>query len=189
MSAEIHSVTEANRVGARAARRNDDRRGWMFTVGSFTAVALILLLTPGAVNFAAWSHVQLHADFTPLMLAPLLTQLHVATVTVALVGGAVQFALPKGIAAHKIVGWIWAVAMFSTALISLFIRELNHGAFSPIHLFSLMTIVGVPLAVWLAKTGRIASHQRAMRGLYIGLIIAGVIATAPGRLVWDMFFG
>lgn len=130
-----------------------------------------------------------HIDLAPLAHAPLLVQLHVTTVAVALVGGAVQFAAKKGTAAHRALGWVWVVAMFSTAVISLFIRELNHGGFSPIHLFSLMTIFGAPMAVWLARTGRVASHQRAMRGLYVGLIIAGLIAIAPGRLVWAMFFG
>jgi len=28
-----------------------------------------------------------------------------------------------------------------------------------------------------------------MIGLYIGLVIAGVTAIAPGRVIWDMFFG
>jgi uncharacterized membrane protein len=182
-------MTQADQGAPAGSRRNDDRRGWMFTVGSFAAVALILGLTPGAVNFSAWPRIEPHIDFTPLALSPLLVQLHVATVMTALAGGAVQFATPKGTTAHKVLGWIWVLAMFSTAVISLFIRELNHGAFSPIHLFSLMTIIGAPMAVWLARTGRIASHRRAMRGLYVGLVIAGVIAIAPGRLAWAMFFG
>lgn len=51
-----------------------------------------------------------------------------------------------------------------------------------------MTLIGVPLAVLAAGNGRIAAHTRAMIGLYIGLVIAGVTAIAPGRLIWDMFF-
>lgn len=170
-------------------RRTDDRRGWIFTLGSFTAVALILSLTPGVVDLGAWARIQMHADFAPFALAPLLVKAHLVTVAIAFIGGPIQFAMPKGTAAHRVVGWIWVTAMFSTAVISLFIRDINHGAFSPIHLFSLMTLIGVPLAVWLAVSGRVASHARAMRGLYIGLLIAGITVVAPGRLVWDMFFG
>ena len=54
--------------------------------------------------------------------------------------------------------------MLSTAIATLFIRDMNNGAFSPIHIFSLMTFVGVPSAVWLARKGYVAQHTRAMIG-------------------------
>jgi uncharacterized membrane protein len=96
--------------------------------------------------------------------------------------------LPKGATLHRVLGWTWAGAMFSTAVATFFIRDMRDGQFSPIHIFSLMSLCGVPLALWLARV-RIASHARAMIGLYIGLVIAGLTAIAPGRLIWDMFFG
>lgn len=171
------------------AAERQRRFSWLPLIGSMTAVVLILYFTPGAVNFDAWQRARAHApDFDPLFAQTLLVQAHVVTVTLALVLGPVQFVLPKGTAPHRAIGWIWSLSMFSTAVMTLFIRNMNHGAFSPIHLFSLMTLIGVPMAVWLAKTGRIAAHTRAMVGLYIGLVIAGVTAIAPGRLIWDMFF-
>lgn len=80
------------------------------------------------------------------------------------------------------------VSDVSTAIATFFIRDMNDGQFSPIHLFSLMTVIGVPLAVFAARQGRVAAHTRAMIGLYIGLVIAGITAIAPGRLIWDLFF-
>ena len=161
---------------------------WIFGL-SMVAVAAILALTPGAVNLSALAHMKLRApDFGPLMAQSALVQFHVVTIAIALVLGPVQFALPKGTRAHRVTGWIWVSAMFSTAVATLFIRDMNHGQFSPIHLFSLMTLIGTPLAVLAARQGRVAAHTRAMIGLYVGLVIAGVTAIAPGRLVWEMFF-
>jgi uncharacterized membrane protein len=84
-------------------------------------------------------------------------------------------------------GWTWAAAMFSTAIATFFIRDMRDGQFSPIHIFSVMTLVGVPMALWLARMN-VMSHARAMMGLYIGIVFAGVTAFAPGRVIWDMFF-
>lgn len=162
---------------------------WLPLIISMSIVVVILAVTPGAVNFEAWSQIRLRApDFEPLMAQRLLVQAHVVTVALALVLGPVQFVLPKGTALHRTIGWVWALCMFSTAVMTLFIRDMNDGAFSMIHIFSLMTLIGVPMAVWLARTGRIGAHTRAMVGLYVGLVIAGVTAIAPGRLIWDMFF-
>ncbi len=169
--------------------KHERRFSWLVTIAAFVLVALILGLTPGAVNFAAWSGLRAHApDFAPLLQSRLLVQFHVVTVFIALALGPVQFALPKGTRTHRALGWVWAGAMAATALASLFIRDINNGAFSPIHIFSVMTLVGLPMGIVAARSGRIVAHQRAMIGLYIGLVIAGVTAVAPGRLIWEMFF-
>lgn len=186
---------EQTRVnGARGSAEGADagaqkRAGWMVTAICFAIVAAILGFTPGAVDFGAWAGIRLRApDFGPLLAQSLLVQFHVVTVVIALVVGPVQFALPKGTRAHRVAGWIWVSAMLSTAVATLFIRDMIPGQFSPIHIFSVMSLIGVPLAILAARAGNIAAHQRAMTGLYIGLVIAGVTAIAPGRLVWDMFF-
>lgn len=169
--------------------RPADRGGWWVFGLSFVAVFAILALTPGAVDLDVWSRLQLKApDLAPLLAQSALVQFHVWTVALALVLGPVQFALPKGTRTHRVIGWIWATAMFATAIATFFIRDMNDGAFSPIHIFSVMTFVGVPSAIWLARKGYIVQHTRAMIGMYIGLIIAGVTAIAPGRLIWEMFF-
>jgi uncharacterized membrane protein len=173
----------------RAETSAQRRSSWIVFVLCMAAIPAIFALTPGAVNFSAIAQAKLRApDFAPMFAHSWLVQFHLATVAIALVLGPVQFILPKGTRTHRIVGWTWATAMLTTAIATLFIRDMRDGAFSPIHLFSLMTLIGVPVAVWLARSGRMASHARAMIGLYIGLIIAGLTAIAPGRLIWDMFF-
>jgi uncharacterized membrane protein len=170
--------------------QRESRLGWWIIAACFAMVALILGLTPGAVDFGAWSKLRPHTpDFSPLAHASWLVRFHVATIVLALLLGPVQFALPKGTRAHRVIGWIWVSAMGATAIASLFIRDMNHGGFSPIHIFSAMTLIGLPMGIAAARSGRKHAHQRAMIGLYIGVVIAGLTAVAPGRLVWDVFFG
>lgn len=164
-------------------------RAWLRWIVPFVIVALILGLTPGALNLSAFSDIQFKTpDFAPFFAHSALVQFHVVTVAIALVLGPVLFLMPKGTAAHRVIGWIWVSCMFATAIATLFIRDMRDGAFSPIHIFSLMTFIGVPMAVWAARSGNVRAHTSAMIGLYIGLVIAGITAIAPGRLIWDMFF-
>jgi uncharacterized membrane protein len=164
----------------------DRRTGFLITAGCFIVVALVLLLTPGALP-RSLPQAQFQFDLSPLLAQSALVQFHVATVLIALALGPVQFVLPKGNGLHRVLGWTWAVAMFATALATFFIRDMRDGQFSPIHIFSLMAFVGVPFALWLARV-KAMSHARAMVGLYVGLVIAGLTAIAPGRVVWDMLF-
>ena len=174
---EIEPVAETPREG---------RGGFLITAGCFVVVALVLILTPGALP-RSLPQAQLQFDLQPLLMQSVLVQFHVASVLIAMVLGPVQFVLPKGRTLHRVLGWTWAAAMFSTAVATLFIRDMRDGQFSPIHIFSVMALVGVPLALWLARV-RVMSHARAMIGLYIGLCIAGLTAIAPGRLIWAMLF-
>jgi uncharacterized membrane protein len=160
--------------------------GWLIFAGSFAIVAAIFVLVPGAWNVTLPE--TLKFDPAPLLAQGWLVQVHVATVAVALLLGPVQFLLRKGTQLHRTFGWAWAACMFTTAVATFFIRDMRDGQLSPIHIFSLMTLIGVPMALWMAQR-RVMSHARTMIGLYIGLVIAGVTAIAPGRLIWDMFFG
>jgi len=153
------------------------------------AVAGILALQPGSVALGALPPIRLQFDLDPLWRTSTLVQVHVLTVFYALATGPLQFALPKGTRLHRMLGWSWVLAMAVTAVTSLFIRDINDGRFSPIHLFSVWTLISLPIAVWLARIGHIRSHRATLIGLYIGLVIAGLLSIAPGRVVWDMFFG
>ncbi|MDB5458354.1 MAG: hypothetical protein JWO72_95, partial [Caulobacteraceae bacterium] len=95
----------------------------------------------------------------------------------------------KGTTLHRTLGWIWVVAMFIGAVSSLFIRVINHGSLSFIHLFAGWTIVALPMAVAYARRHKVASHARAMTGLFTGgLVLAGLFAFIPGRLMWSLVF-
>ena len=108
----------------------------------------------------------------------------------AILVGAVLMVGVKGSLTHRILGWTWVMAMMTGAVSSLFIRMLNHGAFSYIHLLSGWTIVALPMAVAAARSHKVKLHARLMTGLFTGgLILAGVLAFMPGRLMWEMFFG
>lgn len=115
--------------------------------------------------------------------------LHLATVVPAVPLGAwLLWRRRKGDFAHRIGGCVWAMMMFVTAIDSFWIRTVT-GTIGPIHIFSLIVLVQLPRAVWMARSGQIDRHVRTMRGLYVGLIAAGFFAMAPGRMLWSLVFG
>jgi uncharacterized membrane protein len=118
---------------------------------------------------------------------------HLATALPALVIGAVVLWRPKGTAQHRLLGRIWAGLMLTTAIASAFIRAPGAGiagtGYSVIHLFTIWTLVSLPIAVWAARKGKVESHMNAMRGLYIGLCVAGAFTLIPGRLLGNWVLG
>lgn len=120
---------------------------------------------------------------------PLAIWVHLATVVPAVPLGAwLLWRKRKGDLAHRIGGRVWALMMVATAIDSFWIRTIT-GGIGPIHLFSVLVMVQVPRAIWFARSGQIDRHLKAMRGTYFGLIAAGVIAMAPGRMLWTLLFG
>jgi uncharacterized membrane protein len=84
-------------------------------------------------------------------------------------------------------GRVWAALMFTTACTAFFIRSTSDG-FSPIHLFAVLTFVSLPYALIQVRRGNVEAHLQAMRGTYIGLIVAGLFAMLPGRTIWGLLF-
>jgi uncharacterized membrane protein len=117
-------------------------------------------------------------------------KVHLGAVMAALALGAGLLLGPKGRTPHRVLGWVWSLFMVTAASSSLLIRELNHGAFSFLHIFSAWVLIAVPLAVGFARRHRAAAHGRLMSGLYVGgVLVAGSLAFLPGRLMWQVFFG
>jgi uncharacterized membrane protein len=117
-------------------------------------------------------------------------ELHLAGVAVALLIGLVLLAGVKGTLVHRVLGWTWVIAMVTAAVSSLFIRLINPGHLSFIHLISGWTILALPMGVAFARRHRVRLHARMMTGLFTGgLILAGLFAFMPGRLMWRLFFG
>jgi uncharacterized membrane protein len=118
--------------------------------------------------------------------------LHVAFAASALLVGVAQFAGAKGNRRHRVLGWTWVALMCGVALTSVLIRDYglpNAFGYTPIHLFTVLTLVAVPQAVMHARRHDVNRHRSAMKGLFIGaLLIAGLLAFAPGRRLGNMLW-
>lgn len=162
-----------------------------------SALALFLLGAPLAFYMARHGvgltreGFALHApDWTRLLDAPAVIQLHLAAALVALAIGVILLTGVKGTRRHRILGWTWVLAMATTAISSFFIHQINPGGLSLIHALSGWTLVGLPMAVHAARRHRVEAHRRAMTGMFVGgLVVAGLLTFLPGRLMWAVFFG
>jgi uncharacterized membrane protein len=130
-------------------------------------------------------------NFGLVLAAPLAVQIHLATVLPAFaIGTWLILGSTKGARPHRILGATYMALMTITAIASLFIHEVNAGGLSPIHLFVPVTLLSVAAGLLSARRGNIATHKRAMIGLYVGgLLIAGALTFAPERLMHRLFFG
>jgi uncharacterized membrane protein len=127
----------------------------------------------------------------PLLEAAPAIPLHAFAAMGAFVLGVVQFAAPKGTLPHRTIGFIWVGLMLVVAASSFWINYLRWvGPWGPIHLLSIFTLVMVPLAVWKAHSHQVGAHRRIMISLFVGaLLVAGLLATMPGRLMHRVIFG
>ncbi len=115
---------------------------------------------------------------------------HLVTVIPAIPLGGYLFATRKGGPRHRLLGKVWLAMMLTTAVSTIFIRNLNNGGFSWIHLLTLLAIIAVPQALISARRGDIAAHRKHMLTFYLGsLIIAGGFTFLPGRTMWQWAFG
>ena len=137
------------------------------------------------------AHARLHAPNLRLIAeAPVAIQVHLATVSAALVLASVQMVGPKGRIVHRAMGWILSVLLLVTAIASLFIPNPRGGLFNPFQVFSVWTLIAVPWALVSARRHNVRRHASIMTGLFLGaLVVAGLLTFLPGRLMWRVFFG
>ena len=122
--------------------------------------------------------------------------IHTIAAMLAVPLGLMIFGSRKGTPTHRALGRAWVALMLVTALTALFIREINDGAFSVIHLLIPFTLAFLVRAIYCIRKFRLTrnpyyqkAHMRSMIGVYIGLVSAGVFAFWPGRLLARLLFG
>lgn len=130
-------------------------------------------------------------SIAPLLSAPAPIPSHAIAAIAAFVVGLAQFALPKGTLRHKVVGWLWVIAIAYVAATGLFIHTLRlWGPWSPIHLLSIATLVVSVRGVLAARRGAIVRHKWSMTLTFAGaLVVAGVFTLMPGRIMHAVAVG
>jgi uncharacterized membrane protein len=149
-----------------------------------------MLLSHGPAYLAFIAGHPPHApDLGPILRAPPVIQVHLATVLAAAATGVVLMGGAKGTRAHRALGWAWSSFMMLTAASALFIPSPGPSLIL-LKLFALITLASVPAAVLAARSHKVGRHARIMISLFVGGVgVAGVLAFLPGRLMWQVFFG
>jgi uncharacterized membrane protein len=130
-------------------------------------------------------------NLDPIWQAPLAIKIHLATVIPAFaIGTWLIFFSTKGAPWHRALGAVYLTLMTVTAIAAFFIRSIDPGHLTLVHLFIPLTLFGVFGALWNIRRGNIKGHRNAMIGLYVGgLMIAGGLTLLPGRLLHQVFLG
>jgi len=116
-------------------------------------------------------------------------QIHMLTAIGAFFLGAYVLMRRKGTLAHKIAGRVFALLMVTTAITAIFIRNINDGSFSWIHIFVPMTFIGLYQVISSIRRGDVKLHRKHVFSMYFAaLIIPGLFAFMPGRTMWMLFF-
>jgi uncharacterized membrane protein len=114
---------------------------------------------------------------------------HIAAAVLSLVLGASILLLRKGTTRHRLTGRVWVAAMFVTVLSSFGIRELNHGQLSWVHNLAVLTALSLVRAIWAIRQGNVRGHVAAMRGSFIGLVVAGMAAVVTPHRALNVMLG
>jgi len=108
---------------------------------------------------------------------------HLFAAIAALLLGILVLLREKGTYRHKLMGRFWVVLMFVVAMTSFWIRDLNDGAVSWIHLLSGFTVLSLVLGIRAIRKGYVEAHKRFMIGTFTGLCGAGLGTLFPGRMI------
>lgn len=144
---------------------------------------LALVLLAAAVISLAKGYAEWHR-------LPWQVWLHLSTILTALVITPIMMWRKRGDKMHRILGRVWSIAMFVTAVISFDIRLIGQGSFSYIHLLSVLTVIIVPLLILAARRHNVIAHRKHVRGIVIGaLLVAGFFTFPFNRIMGEWLFG
>ena len=115
---------------------------------------------------------------------------HTLTASFALILGPFVFTPKRRGKLHKTLGYVWITSLFVAACSSFFIHEIRlAGPFSPIHILSVITLIGLARGLLYIRQGNVQAHQRTMLSLYwLGVLAAGIFTMLPGRIMNDVLF-
>ncbi|NTZ43365.1 DUF2306 domain-containing protein [Altererythrobacter sp. SALINAS58] len=158
------------------------RKMWGYKPGPMDYVLSIgCFLMLGAMILAVWRGREQVAS------VPFTYPIHFITLGVVLTLTPILLLRAKGDRLHRVLGYVWIGSMVTTAIDSFFIRDINDGGFSPIHLLSILTLFVSWRIVASARKGDHAAHRKHVHGIVIGaLLIAGSFTFMFGRLfdIW-----
>ncbi|SHK09402.1 Uncharacterized membrane protein [Roseomonas rosea] len=122
------------------------------------------------------------------MTIPLPVLVHLGFSAFAMLAVPLALLLPRlGLAGHRPLGRIAALALAGAALSALFVAR---DGLSPLHLLALVLLVTLARAVVMVRQGRIAAHRRMMLIAAASLYVAGGAAIfMPGRVAHRLLFG
>ncbi|WP_300377549.1 DUF2306 domain-containing protein [Henriciella sp.] len=164
--------------------RRLSRTAWtlLIAITVYTAISALTLIDIGRLP-------RFRFDPQPLIESGIAIQIHVAAALATLAIGIYLLCAPKGFRLHRTFGWAWVICMAITAGSSFFIMTLFQSFWSPIHALSAWTLLGLPMGVAAVRRRDIKRHRGEMTNMFVGgMIVAGLFALLPGRLMWHIFF-
>ncbi len=172
---------------------------WRMLAGLGTTVAVFgawIVTMPAAERaglLSYWAQVRVSEPAfnpAPMLNAPLSLQIHVAGALLALFVGAIIFLLPKGTGFHRLLGWTWVSSMIVVAATSIAMIVDFRTGINALHVFTAITVISLWGGLAGIRRGDVRQHAGSMVGLYVGgLILAGIFAFIPGRVMWASVFG
>ncbi len=129
--------------------------------------------------------------FEPLFLSPPIIQFHALAATLALILGPVAVLRRSRDRWHKVLGYLWVLAMLAASISSFWINSLQIvGPFGPIHILSVYVLWSLWEGINAARRGDTVTHRTTMVGLYFwALCITGMITLTPGRRLNEALLG